>query len=400
MPTVVTFNIAGAHATWESQAAGANLVFAADKEDTGTERTVDEASEYACEVWANSVDVAFDQINEVFNGTRTIQALDISGALAVGGRLDVGDTGEAANSGADDIIVGDSSGSGAIYGMTIKSDSSGTSTLYAGNENDSDTGRLFYDHTNERWVFGLNGGTSRYFMDDSEFSPFANDTYDIGRAALRWSNVYSVDGDFSGDVTVGDGSASAPSLSFGNDTNMGFYRFANDILGVSTLGSARWVWTSSGTFRPAADNAVDIGASSVRLANVYSVDGDFSGDVAVGEVLALSTNASPAENYIHTIDKATDGTSQFRFLVGNAAAEGAFQLLHNADETFNIARFNGTAWDPFIRMGGNSTAVHGSFFGAAPIARPTVTGSRGGNAALASLCTALANLGLITDSTS
>ena len=40
-----------------------------------------------------------------------------------------------------------------------------------------------------------------------------------------------------------------------------------------------------------------------------------------------------------------------------------------------------------------------SFYGAAPAAKPTVTGSKGGNAALASLLTALATLGLITDST-
>lgn len=39
------------------------------------------------------------------------------------------------------------------------------------------------------------------------------------------------------------------------------------------------------------------------------------------------------------------------------------------------------------------------FFGAATVTKPAVTGSRGGNAALASLITALANLGLITDST-
>jgi hypothetical protein len=38
------------------------------------------------------------------------------------------------------------------------------------------------------------------------------------------------------------------------------------------------------------------------------------------------------------------------------------------------------------------------FFGATEVARQTVTGSRGGNAALASLLTGLANLGLITDS--
>lgn len=39
------------------------------------------------------------------------------------------------------------------------------------------------------------------------------------------------------------------------------------------------------------------------------------------------------------------------------------------------------------------------FFGATPASKPTVTGSRDGNAALASLITALATLGLVTDST-
>lgn len=39
------------------------------------------------------------------------------------------------------------------------------------------------------------------------------------------------------------------------------------------------------------------------------------------------------------------------------------------------------------------------FYGATAAAKPTVTGSRGGNAALASLLTALSTLGLITDST-
>jgi hypothetical protein len=39
------------------------------------------------------------------------------------------------------------------------------------------------------------------------------------------------------------------------------------------------------------------------------------------------------------------------------------------------------------------------FFNGSPVAKPTITGSRGGNAALASLLTNLAGLGLITDST-
>ncbi len=46
------------------------------------------------------------------------------------------------------------------------------------------------------------------------------------------------------------------------------------------------------------------------------------------------------------------------------------------------------------------TGSTAGFFGATPTTKPAVTGSRGGNAALASLLTQLANLGLIVDSSS
>lgn len=47
----------------------------------------------------------------------------------------------------------------------------------------------------------------------------------------------------------------------------------------------------------------------------------------------------------------------------------------------------------------DGTANQVGFFGATPASKPSVTGSRGGNAALASLLTALATLGLVTDNT-
>jgi len=49
-----------------------------------------------------------------------------------------------------------------------------------------------------------------------------------------------------------------------------------------------------------------------------------------------------------------------------------------------------------VRFETDATGI--GFFAATPAAKPTVTGSRGGNAALASLLTGLATLGLITDS--
>ena len=46
-----------------------------------------------------------------------------------------------------------------------------------------------------------------------------------------------------------------------------------------------------------------------------------------------------------------------------------------------------------------STKIFHSFYGSAAVAKPTVTGSKGANAALTSLLSALATLGLVTDST-
>lgn len=54
------------------------------------------------------------------------------------------------------------------------------------------------------------------------------------------------------------------------------------------------------------------------------------------------------------------------------------------------------------RIGGDldHDGANAGFYGTAPATKQTVTGSRGGNAALASLLTALATIGLITDSSS
>ena len=55
-----------------------------------------------------------------------------------------------------------------------------------------------------------------------------------------------------------------------------------------------------------------------------------------------------------------------------------------------IIKGNGDAW-----QAGNPV-----FNGASPVAKQSVSGSRGGNAALQSLLTALSNIGLVTDATS
>lgn len=119
----------------------------------------------------------------------------------------------------------------------------------------------------------------------------------------------------------------------------------------------------------------------------------------------------------------TDFTKGYRFRVDGGAldleATGADLIVSNWSGT----GFNGTQRSYFrlsadaqnIQVAGKVEyvdALYGAvrhvldgatntagFFGATPTGRPTVTGAKGGNAALASLLTALAALGLITDST-
>jgi len=83
---------------------------------------------------------------------------------------------------------------------------------------------------------------------------------------------------------------------------------------------------------------------------------------------------------------------------GAIAVDGGGALVIDQDDGSFIklrGRSAGTGYD-VVQVTGNQLG----FFGSAPTAKGAITGSRGGNAALASLLTALANKGLITDSTS
>jgi len=119
----------------------------------------------------------------------------------------------------------------------------------------------------------------------------------------------------------------------------------------------------------------------------------------------LVVNMDSAAGVTRTLRFETAGVERWT-IVANATAEtGA-----NAGSDFIIGRWDdagvslGTVFT-IIRSSGNATfasnlRINGlvGFNNTTPIAKPTVTGSKGANAALTSLLTALSNYGLITDS--
>lgn len=91
-----------------------------------------------------------------------------------------------------------------------------------------------------------------------------------------------------------------------------------------------------------------------------------------------------------------DATFRKKLRVLDSTTVDSAEWSHDGSD-FNLVLTNTTDYNI---TGANLKIVNNvGFNNTAPITKPTVTGSRGGNAALTSLLTALANYGLITDST-
>lgn len=145
---------------------------------------------------------------------------------------------------------------------------------------------------------------------------------------------------------------------------------------------------------------------------VYASTMEWEGSVTTPTFrIAPSSAASTAPNdwncYGQDMSGAGSSAGAVRWRAGNASGAsgtrngGDFDVQPGAGPTADgelaLRAANGAGLGT-KRIRINSTGL--GFFNTAPVAQPNVTGSRGGNAALASALTALANLGLITDGSS
>jgi hypothetical protein len=78
---------------------------------------------------------------------------------------------------------------------------------------------------------------------------------------------------------------------------------------------------------------------------------------------------------------------------------GDMPTIRGVGETNTGLRLSASGTGLILSASAHRFNANVGFYGTTPIAKPTITGSRGGNAALASLMTALAAFGIVTDST-
>lgn len=148
----------------------------------------------------------------------------------------------------------------------------------------------------------------------------------------------------------------------------------------------------------------------VRQKNFY-IGGADNPSISVGGAVSTESTgiwaglnrAGSGFSSLNLVGDTTYTTYGFRILRGNSGANTTTNLLHRGTGSLQIKSEDAGGGISLLtsaatRITMNDTGI--GFFGASAAAKPTITGSRGGNAALADLLTELATLGLITDSSS
>lgn len=183
--------------------------------------------------------------------------------------------------------------------------------------------------------------TDQFIFTTAAFRPFENNTKILGDAGARWSNLYTTDGNFSGlltgyngtftglltgyngyftgnigigtntparvlEVNSGGNWQSARLTSTNNGSFLEFMSTSNPDWSIGVWGDAvrllsstdnfssvndEYMFTQS-SFRPFYNNIKTLGEPSVRWSNFYTVDGSFTGNVAIGNTIATGYKLS------------------------------------------------------------------------------------------------------------
>lgn len=256
-------------------------------------------------------------------------------------------------------------GTGALHDNTGDYNSAfGTSSLYS----------------NQGGSYNIGFGLLTLFSNTS-----GNFNVAIGASALQGNSTQT------GNVAIGHGAATTG----GGDYNVfiGFNAAANET-GSNKLYIENTNSASPLIYGEFDNNLIRIhGTLEARVADAVTN--------AVTDVAFVTHNSSgtPAANFgtgflLRGESTTTENTEMVRLRSLWTTATHASRKARGILSAYDTAERDCIKWEA------SGTAPMLGFFGTNPVVKPTVTGSRGGNAALASLLTALAGEGLIVDSSS
>lgn len=195
-----------------------------------------------------------------------------------------------------------------------------------------------------------------------------------------------------------------------------------------------WVPGSTGGLPITADDgtntaSIALTAHDLILSNTLDAGSVLKSSLNLGNDGLVEVKANGG--VLFNVNGATSPGAGGGFYVNDPVSGGTYGggIFLNSKYAIDLTTNSGTSYLQCLASGGGSTNLHGSgqvnigagsgslsigggngditiagnantlgFFSTTPVAQPTVTGSRGGNAALTSLLAALGNLGLVIDS--
>ena len=150
----------------------------------------------------------------------------------------------------------------------------------------SQNGNMLIWYYPESSAVVLANGSGSILAHTQTFRPNSNGTASLGTASARWGTVYSVTGDFSGGVKIGD----AQSLSAQNGVTLIQYTSGWDAVRLSN--GAKSVVINAPLMHPEADNTSSLGATTRRWANLYAGTGNFSSNISLGYIQLSTENVT------------------------------------------------------------------------------------------------------------
>lgn len=317
----------------------------------------------------NFYDDALAQINEVFTGVRTATAIDIGtltmATLTTTGNASIGGT----------------------LGVT------GATTLSS------------LDVTSNATVGGTLGVTGAATLSSGATLSSASPTLTIGNGTGSPSTLYSkADASLANVWDLRNGGAGLSerrwTCQWSTAESLIFYRY--DALGTLldaplTLAYSTGVTTLTSLTVTGNTTLGDATTDTTSIYGTLNIANPAAGNIG------MSIGSSTQTVNVHYDKVGTDNQNVMHMRSGGA---NSHIVQHGSDEYLRIYSYNGgTLSGTTLAIGPTGNMLIGytgsaiGFMGAAAVTRPTVSGSRAGNAALDSLLTQLATLGLITNST-
>ncbi|MCF6170592.1 MAG: hypothetical protein L3J66_06410 [Bacteroidales bacterium] len=248
--------------------------------------------------------------------------------------------------------------------------------------------------------------TLQYTFGAGFFHPASSNVRSLGLSPYRWSNVYSVDGDFSENVTIGDTLKVTGKAGIGIDTpartlevrgpwqtarissaasgaTLEFVSTTQDDWAISTWygnmllmsstdnfsSKTDEYYFSTSSFYPWTNNVKTLGTSSKRWSNLYSVAGDFSGDVTVNRLMAPLTiydgTNELASVYVNPVTAGSEDSSRIFLAEDSDATFGMYWMYDGVGNHMELwGKASATTYGPHITVQRNSgnVAIGGQTF--------------------------------------